>query len=168
MGTPGFEAISPLWPLSPGKAIKLPFPASLKTRVSEIQFGTGVQRSRDFGIRINHMYSIPPSSWTSLPTPHPSSSSHSPELSFLCYTAGFHQLSILHMVVCVSVCVCLLVTQMCLTVCNPMDCSLSGFSVHGILQARILEWVAISFSERSSRPRDRTQVSYIAGRFFTI
>ena len=49
-----------------------------------------------------------------------------------------------------------------------MDCSLSGFSVHGILQARILEWVAISFSERSSRPRDRTQVSYIAGRFFTI
>ena len=117
VGTPGFEAISPLWPLSPGKAIKLPFPTSLKTRVSEIQFGTGVQRSRDFGIRINHMYSISPSSWTSLPTPHPSSSSHSPELSFLCYTAGFHQLSILHMVVWVSVCVCV-----CVCVCESLRC----------------------------------------------
>ena len=42
-----------------------------------------------------------------------------------------------------------------------------GFSVHGILQARILEWVAISFSRRSSQPRDRTQVSCLAGRFFT-
>ena len=54
---------------------------------------------------------ISPSSWTSLPTPHPSSSSHSPELSFLCYTAGFHQLSILHMVVWVSVCVCVCVCE---------------------------------------------------------
>jgi len=49
-----------------------------------------------------------------------------------------------------------------------MDCSPSGFSVHGILQARILEWVAISFSKGSSQPRDQTQVSRIAGRFFTI
>ena len=49
-----------------------------------------------------------------------------------------------------------------------MDCSLPGSSVHGILQARILEWVAISFSRGSSRPRARTQVSHIAGRFFTI
>ena len=48
-----------------------------------------------------------------------------------------------------------------------MDCSLPGSSVHGILQARILEWVAISFCRRSSQPRDRTQVSCIAGRFFT-
>ena len=51
--------------------------------------------------------------------------------------------------------------------CNPMDCSLPGFSVHGILQARILGWVAISFSRGSSQPRNRTQVSSIAGRFFT-
>ena len=46
-----------------------------------------------------------------------------------------------------------LVTQMCLTLCNPMDCSPPGSSVHGILQARILEWVAISFSMGSSSPR---------------
>ena len=49
-----------------------------------------------------------------------------------------------------------------------MDCSLPGSSIHGILQARILEWVAISFSRGSSRPRDWTQVSHIAGRPFTI
>ena len=41
----------------------------------------------------------------------------------------------------------MLVTQLCLTLCDPMDCSLPGFSVHGILQARILEWVGISFSK---------------------
>ena len=46
------------------------------------------------------------------------------------------------------------VTQSCSTVCNPMECSLPSSSVHGIFQARILEWVAISFSKRSSRPRD--------------
>ena len=50
--------------------------------------------------------------------------------------------------------------------CDPMDCNLPGSSVHRILQARILEWVAISFSRGSSRPRDRTQVSFIASRFF--
>ena len=50
--------------------------------------------------------------------------------------------------------------------CNPIDCSLPGSSVHGILQARILEWVAISFSRGSSRPRNQTLVSYLAGRFF--
>ena len=59
-----------------------------------------------------------------------------------------------------------LVTQSCPTLCDPMDCSLSGSSVHGILQAKILEWVAISFSRKSSQPRDRTWVSCIAGRFF--
>ena len=48
-----------------------------------------------------------------------------------------------------------------------MDYSLPGFSVHGILQARILEWVAIPFSRGSSQPSDRTQVSRIAGGFFT-
>ena len=50
----------------------------------------------------------------------------------------------------------------CLTFCDPKDCSLPGSSVHGISQARILEWVAISFSRGSFRPRDRTQVSCIA------
>ena len=51
--------------------------------------------------------------------------------------------------------------------CNPMDCSPPGSSAHGILQARILEWVAISFSRGSSQPRDRTQVSCTAGGFFS-
>ena len=61
-----------------------------------------------------------------------------------------------------------LVTQLCPTLCNSVDCSPPGSSVHGILQARILEWVAISFSRRSSWPRNQTGVSYTAGRFFTI
>ena len=55
-----------------------------------------------------------------------------------------------------------------LTFCHPMDCSPPGSSVHGILQARILEWAAISFSRGSSWPRDQTRVSCIAGRFFTV
>ena len=60
------------------------------------------------------------------------------------------------------------VTQSCPTLCDPVDCSPPGSSVRGILQARILAWVAISFSRGSSRPRDRTRVSQIAGRHFTI
>ena len=64
--------------------------------------------------------------------------------------------------------VCVLVAHSCPALCNPMDCSPPGSSVHGILQARILRWVAISFSRGSSQPRDRTQVSCIAGRYFTI
>ena len=64
-------------------------------------------------------------------------------------------------------CACL-VAQLCLTLCNPMDCSPPGSSVHGIFQARILEWVAIPFSRRSSQPRDWTWISWTAGRFFTI
>ena len=51
--------------------------------------------------------------------------------------------------------------------CDPMDCTPPGFSVHGISHARTLEWVAIPFSRGSSRPRHQTQVSCIAGRFFT-
>ena len=54
------------------------------------------------------------------------------------------------------------VTQLCPTLCDPVDCT-----VHRILRARILEWVAFPFSRASSQPRDRTQVSHIAGRFFT-
>ena len=53
------------------------------------------------------------------------------------------------------------------TLCDPMDCSLPGSFVHGIFQARILEWVAISFSRGSSRPRNQTCTSCIAGEFFT-
>ena len=59
------------------------------------------------------------------------------------------------------------VAQFCPTLCNPMDCSLLGSSIHGSLQARIQEWVAISFSRGSSQPRDQALVSCIAGEFFT-
>ena len=55
----------------------------------------------------------------------------------------------------------------CLNLCHPMDCSPPGSSIYGLLQARILEWGAIPFSRGSSRPRDQTQVSCIAVRFFT-
>ena len=58
--------------------------------------------------------------------------------------------------------------QLCLTLCNHMDYSPLGSSVHGILQTRILEWVATPFSRGSPQPRARTWVSCIGGRFFTI
>ena len=61
-----------------------------------------------------------------------------------------------------------LVTQLYLILCDLMDCSPPGSSVHGILQARILEWVAIPFSSGSSQPKDQIQVSCIAGGFLTI
>ena len=60
------------------------------------------------------------------------------------------------------------VAQSCPTLCHPMDCSLPGFSDHGIFQARVLEWGAISFSRGSSRPWDQTRVSRIVGRCFTL
>ena len=60
------------------------------------------------------------------------------------------------------------VAQSRLTLCDPMDCSPPGSSLHGILQARVLEWVAISFSRGSSWPRDRTWVSRIPGRRFNL
>ena len=68
-------------------------------------------------------------------------------------------------------CVCAKSLQPCLTLCDPMNCSLPGSSVQGIFQARILEWVAMPSSKGSSWPRDQTSISYVspvlAGRFFT-
>ena len=67
------------------------------------------------------------------------------------------------------VCVCVKSLQLCLTLCHPMDCSPPGFSVHGILQAKILEWVATPSSRGSPRSWDRTHVSCgscIAGKIF--
>ena len=61
-----------------------------------------------------------------------------------------------------------LVAQSCSTLCNPMDCSPPGSSVHGLLWERILEWGTIPFSSGSFQPRDQTRVSCIAGRFFII
>ena len=60
------------------------------------------------------------------------------------------------------------VAQSCPTLSDPMDCSLPGSSAHGIFQAIVLEWIAISFSRGSSQPRARTQVSCIVDRRFTI
>ena len=68
---------------------------------------------------------------------------------------------------CVCVCVCVFSCSVLSDSCDPMDCSPPGSSVHGILQARILEWVVISFSRGSSQSRGQTQVSHIAGEFFT-
>ena len=76
--------------------------------------------------------------------------------------------------VCVCVCVCVHTYVYCVLSDSVMSnsaahyCSPTGFSVHGILQERILEWAAISSSRVSSHPRDSTRVSYIAGRFFTL
>ena len=73
--------------------------------------------------------------------------------------------------VCVCVCVCVCMCVSCSVMsnsCDLMNCSPPGFFVHGISQARILEWVSIPFSRGSSQPRDWTQVSRIAGRFFII
>ena len=60
------------------------------------------------------------------------------------------------------------VVQSCPTLCDPVDCSLPGSSLHGFLQAKILEWVAISFSRGSSWPRDRIWVSHTGGRRFNL
>ena len=60
------------------------------------------------------------------------------------------------------------VAQSCLTLCDPVDCSPPGSSLHGIFQAKVLEWLAISFSRGSSRPRDQTRVSRIPGRCFNF
>ena len=68
----------------------------------------------------------------------------------------------------VTLVVVVLAAQLCPTLCDPMGYSLPGSSVHGILQATILEWAAIPFSRGSSRPRDRIWVSRIPGRFSTI
>ena len=65
-------------------------------------------------------------------------------------------------------CYCCLVAKLCPILCDPIDCSLPGSSVHGILQARTLAWVAISFSRGTSQPRDRTGLSCIARRCFIL
>ena len=62
---------------------------------------------------------------------------------------------------CVFVCVCVLVAQSCPTICDPMDCSLPDFSVHGILQARIVEWIAIPFIFINIGMREREKYSML-------
>ena len=67
----------------------------------------------------------------------------------------------------ICICCCCLIAKS-FQLCDPMDCSPPGSSAHAISQARTLEWIAISFSRKSSWPRDQTWVSCIAGRLFTI
>ena len=67
-----------------------------------------------------------------------------------------------------TLCVCAKLLQWHLMLCDPMDCSLLDSYVHGILQARIPEWVAMPSSRGFSQPKDQTQISCIAGKFFTI
>ena len=90
---------------------------------------------------------------------------HFAKYSYFKYVASFNPHSIpmsrYYAVLC-------LVTQSYPTLCDPMNCSPPGSSVHGILQARIVEWVAMPSSRGSFQPKDRTQVSHIVGRFFTI
>ena len=87
---------------------------------------------------------------------------------FLWFQPGFWRESNVSNTPLLYVHMCVWVTQSSPTLCNPMHYSSPGSSAHGILQARILEWVAIPFSRVSSQPRDWTQVSHIAGRFFTV
>ena len=75
------------------------------------------------------------------------------------YTTGSFHLTCLDTSACHHICVC---AQSCLTLCNPMDCSPPGSSVHGIFQAEILDWGAISYSRESSWPRVWTHVSCIS------
>ena len=75
---------------------------------------------------------------------------------------SFSQLSSFLKCAWVGVLLRVLVIQWCLTLCDPMDYSLPGSSVHGIFQARILEWVAMPSSRGSSQPRDRTHDSYVS------
>ena len=62
---------------------------------------------------------------------------------------------------------CVQSLQSCPTLCDPVACGPPGSSVHGILQTRIPEWIAIFFTRGSSQPRDQTHISYVEGRFFT-
>ena len=91
---------------------------------------------------------------------------HEEPLFMISICAKFHSLvttkEILEMVLQYESEVKVKVAQLCPTLWDPMD-----YTVHGIVQARILEWVAFSFSRGSSKPRDQTQVSHIAGGFFT-
>ena len=113
--------------------------------------------------------------------PNPQATTHLPSLYRLAYFGHFIKMlswnlwpfmaGFFHLAQCFqsfSTLSSLLGAKSCPTLCNPMDGSSPGSSVPGILQVRILEWVAIPYSRGSSWPRDKIWVSCIAGRFFTV
>ena len=119
------------------------FLTRLRCKSTEKRMGTWVQRSQNHKFRPSpsHLLNLSPRPWEAIGKPE------GPPLKL-------------------GICVCS-VTQLCLTLCNPMDFSLSGSSHHGLHQAVILETVIMPFSRGSFQPRDWTCVSYIAGIFFT-
>ena len=90
----------------------------------------------------------------------------SPCISFLLLHSKLHKWAVWNNTHLLAVCV--LIIQSCLTVCNPMDWSPPGSYVHGILQTKIMVWVAISSSRGSSQPKDWTSICHIVGRLFTV
>ena len=89
-------------------------------------------------------------------------------VSILTYITNHQPQTLVSAKVLQSITCYVLAAQLCLTFCDPMDCSPPGSSVHGISLARILEWIAIPFSRGSSQPRDQTQVSSIANGILTV
>ena len=101
--------------------------------------------------------------------PHPHTHTHTHTHTYT--HVGFPSDSVIEAYVRIGTCIVkgkVKVAQSCLTLCDPMDCSPLSSSIHGILQARRLEWVAIPFSRGSYQPRHQTQVFRTAGRFFTV
>ena len=88
---------------------------------------------------------------------------HSISICFMCFEALSFSTCIFRVVTAATK-----LLQSCVTLCNPMEYSPAGSYVHGILQARIMEWVAIFFSRGSSQPKDQAWISSIAGGFFTV
>ena len=88
------------------------------------------------------------------------------EYIYIYFTNGKYVYTYMCIHVCMHICCCL-VMKLCPTFLWPLDCSPSGSSVHGIFQARILEWVAVSFSRGSSQARNQTRIFCITGGFFT-
>ena len=103
--------------------------------------------------------------WPPLPPPKQGKAISAGELTFQEYfqhsTERIYWISSSLLCVCVCVCMCVKSFQLCLPLCNHMDCSPPGSSAHGILQARILEWIAMSSSRGSFPPRDPTHMFYV-------
>ena len=110
-----------------------------------------------------YMYALSLEPLSQLPQSRPSRSSESPELSSLWHVAASRSLSVSPVALCACQCCCCVVLSRVWLFSTPWTAACPGSSVHGISQARILEWVAISYSRGSSWPRDEIHVSDITG-----